>query len=382
MSATNSTRKPDRSKPAKPRPDFPLFAHATGRWAKKVRGRMHYFGPWEDPEGAEALWERQKVDLLRGLTPALTPDALTVFTLCAKFLAFKKGEREAGKLSPHTFLGYGEICKRMVKALGKNRLVAELRPDDFARLRANMEKTWGPVRVKAETVRCRTVFNWAEKNGIIPRKPIYGEGFKVPSARVLRLHKAAKGKKLFTPEEIRRLLDAATPPLRAMILLGINAGFGNADCGHLPLSALDLDRGWIDFPRPKTGVARRCPLWPETVAALREVVRTRGEPKSGAAAGLVFITKYGQSWAKDIPGSPITAEFKKLAKRTKIEGRGFYALRHVFQTIGDGARDPLATRHIMGHADQDVSAFYREEVPDDRLRAVADHVRAWLFGCP
>ena len=43
-------------KPAKPHADFPLYTHRSGRWAKKIRGRLHYFGPWDDPEPALSGW--------------------------------------------------------------------------------------------------------------------------------------------------------------------------------------------------------------------------------------------------------------------------------------------------------------------------------------
>ena len=39
-----------------------------------------------------------------------------------------------------------------------------------------------------------------------------------------------------------------------MILLGLNCGFGNADCGGLPTKALDLQAGWVTFARGKTGI--------------------------------------------------------------------------------------------------------------------------------
>jgi integrase len=188
---------------------------------------------------------------------------------------------------------------------------------------------------------------------------------------------------MFTAEEIRRMIDAAGQPLKAMLLLGINCGFGNADVGHLPLSALDLDAGWVDYPRPKTGIQRRCALWPETVESLREAIADRPTPKSKADAGLVFVTRYGGCWAKDVPESPVAKETAKLLHRLGIngrKGRGFYTLRHVFETIGGEAKDQVAVDFIMGHAADSMAAHYREGISDGRLLAVAKHVHGWLFG--
>src|SRR5262245_30195348 len=118
-----STRKRNSSKPEKPYPDFPLFPHATRRWAKKIKGRMVYFGPWEDPDGALKKYLDQKDDLHAGRKPRQDADMFTVAELCDEFLNFKRKAMEASELSPRTWSDYKAVTDMVVKHFGVSRLV-------------------------------------------------------------------------------------------------------------------------------------------------------------------------------------------------------------------------------------------------------------------
>ncbi len=379
MNKSNAHKPTD--KPAKPRPDFPLFPHATRRWAKKIRGTLHYFGPWDDPDGALTKYLDQKDDLHAGRTPRVQGDGLTVRDLLNHFLTSKKRLLESSEITPRTFADYRETCDRLVEAFGKSRLVVDLASEDFGRLRGNLAKRWGPTALGNEVQRVRIVFKYAYDAGLVDRPIRYGPEFRRPSKKTLRKVRAAKGKKLFEKHELLALLDVASAQVKAMMLLGINCGFGNADVGTLPLGALDLDGGWVNYPRPKTGIERRCPLWPETVAAIRDAIAERPNPKDPVDAEMVFITKYGSKWFTGTKSNPLSAEMGKLLDQVGIRRQGvnFYALRHSFETIGGASRDQVAVDHIMGHARADMASAYRERIGDDRLRAVAEVVHHWLF---
>jgi integrase len=232
---------------------------------------------------------------------------------------------------------------------------------------------------------------------MIDRPVRLGSTFKKPARKVIRKARYAAGSKEIGAAGIRKLIDVAGIPLKAMILLGINCGFGQSDVASLPVVALDLDGGWLDYPRPKTGIHRRCPLWPETVEAIRAALEARPDPRDDADAGLVFITKYGKRWVRakqnqDADGKDTAAvhidavrlEFCKLlgALGMKRPGLGFYALRHTFRTVADGAKDQPAADHLMGHIREDMASVYREKIADDRLEAVTKTARAWLWPAP
>src|SRR5262245_57699307 len=113
-------------KPSKPYPDFPLFPHSNGCWAKKIRGKFHYFGVWADPDGALKKYLEQKDDLHAGRRPTPANDTRTVKDVANLYLTAKQDAVAASELSPRTWADYKAIMDMLVTGLGKHRQVATL----------------------------------------------------------------------------------------------------------------------------------------------------------------------------------------------------------------------------------------------------------------
>lgn len=389
MANSSGSSRTRQEKPAKPHADFPLTAHPTGRWCKKVRGKVHFFGPWRDPDGALAEWLRVKDDLLAGRKPRPKgqPHGVTVKHLVDSYLARKEQLRDTGEIRPRTFDDAFKAGLRVADAFGRDRVVTDLTADDFAELRASLAKKLGPVALGVEIQRIRSIFKFGYDDGILDVPVRFGTGFAKPSRKVIRLESAKRGRMDLQADDIRTLIDAADVAMRAMILLGVNCGLGNHDVATLPQSGLSLTTGWLDFPRPKTGIVRRAKLWPETVDALTEAIAKRPKPKDPADDGLVFVTRLGNPWGKVKAGNnPVSLVFKRLLLDNEIwrPGLGFYSLRRSFETVAGATADQVAVDAVMGHAPDtnDMAARYRQGVADDRLERVAEHVRQWLFAKP
>jgi integrase len=375
---------------------FPLWLHPSGQWCKKHRGKPYYFGT----DAADAL-KRFDLEWPRIITgkPRFDdrpdPTVVTVVDLVNSFLGAKEDRVNSGELTRGMWGEYYAMCDRVLESFGRSRIVAELRPDDFAKLRSATTGTLGPVALGKFITMTRTLFKYGFDSELLAAPVRFGKSFDKPSRKVLRLNKATKGAKLLSAADCCTMIDNANDQLKAMILLGLNAGFGQSDCASLPRSAIDLKAGWIIFPRPKTGIPRRAPLWPETSEALNAVLSDRRAPAEPADKELVFLTSAGNRWVRFVDRfnedggrkrgasiDAVAAAFSKHANRVKVtlpKGGSFYTLRHIFRTVADEVRDRPAADIIMGHADASMGGHYVEAIGDDRLRQIANHVREWLL---
>ena len=222
----NPTKPTKRTKPSKPHPDFPLFPHAAGVWAKKVRGKLHYFGPWADSDAALSKWLDQKDDLLAGRTPRAKTDGLSVRDLCNEFLAVKDQQTQSGEIVPRSFIDCRRTCKRLVAFFGKERLADDLAPPDFEQLKASIGRTCKLIATSNEINRIRSVFKWGYESGRLDRPVRFGPDYKRPSKKKIR-------------REAQQLFQWACFLLAALFLVGV--GFQelylkNADFGQSPFT--------------------------------------------------------------------------------------------------------------------------------------------------
>ena len=114
---------------------------------------------------------------------------------------------------------------------------------------------------------------------------------------------------------------------------------------------------------------RRCPLWPETIEAIREAIIVRKEPADKADSDILFITSHGKRWnwvtRKGTAADNVGKEFSKLLKRLglKRERVGYYAIRHGFETAG-GCQNVYSNHQV-----------------ESKQRLDTQQRNGWLEGC-
>ena len=225
----------------------PLFKHRNGQWATK-KGKLYYFGT--DREDALRRWLDEKDYLLAGLTPPKDEDALQVRDILNGFHRLKKQANEEGAIADRTLYEYEAVCDTIAGTLGKHlavKLIADELLNDLRRELITNKKgeLISPTSQKRMLGMARSVFYYANEGmdaGIKYKQPL-----RSPTGKQLRKARHETGERLFEAVEIQELLDVASDSMKAMILLGINCGFGNYDCATLPIEQVDLSGGWHNY---------------------------------------------------------------------------------------------------------------------------------------
>ena len=296
---------------------FPLTLHPTGQYCKKVKGKLYYFGTDKKKALQRYLDQAAYLHRGRGLKHHSEKDAITIKTLCNLYLDFQESRVQAGELTVRHNVDQVKTLRTLVRFLGQHRLVGEISTLDLQNFKRRLQKAYGSAhRINLHIAIMKAMFHWAKKNEVLETIPNIDA---VSKAKVVRQEKPT-----FTVDQIRKLLDEASVQMRAMILLGLNCGFGCTDCSGLQWKHVDFNTSRVLYPRGKTGVNRNLPLWQETISALNAIPRSSER---------VFNTPTGKAWVRMIRSvdkagnvkftnnDSVGKEFSKLIKKVGIQSK-------------------------------------------------------------
>jgi len=364
------------------RPDWPLTVHPSGQWSKKVRGRVHYFGPLTDPDRALRLWLQERDHLLAGLIPPTQNGSMTVGELVARHLMDVDDRIVTGQLSPRTRHDYQAASQLLEDTRLAGVPIASLGPEHFTAVQSAMERRgWGPSTMRNRITAVRTVFRWGREMGLYDREVRYGPRFKAPGIHAIEYEREERGVSRFLDREvILAALRVAEPSMRVAILLGINCGFYQSDTVAVTLDRLHLDGEipYHDFRRVKTKRRRMAALWPETVTAILDYRDNHRKPVDQTERRLLLTRRRRAHSGREA----LERAWCKLLADKHLPGAGIGSLRHTYATVVDLVPDQAMIDLTMGHAPRSLQKRVYSQLNLNelgRLQKIANTVREWLF---
>ena len=344
------------------------YHKSSGQYYVTRAGKRIYLGSERD----EALKRYHHLALGMNSTPVFSePDKISGRLMMVKELAnrFLASQQANWKVPKTTLRSYTYWLGRFLKDHPKLRAV-DLTVEIFAAWKISLRRRkYSPQSINHFLTAVRSLYAFAEEVDLMENIP------KLKRVKNEKLPPPGSNEKpIYPAEEIHQLITHADIQLKAMLLLGLNCGFGPKDIQDLTWGHIEGDR--VTLPRSKTGVCQTYLLWPETVAALENLRGHRGEliermAKRGrdrTDGDHIFITRFWRPWNKD----SVAEQFRRLCKKAKVPCYGFYRLRHCASTAMSLVTTPHVQRKFMRHSRLQQQVTYThapDEAVDDALMA-------------
>lgn len=324
--------------------------------------------------------------------PEVMPESPTLREVMNRWLIDRRGDSQRGELGGGTFQQYRLSIQRIAPIAG-HIFTDDINPDIIKSIYTKIHAKHGEDAARRAMSHLRSCAREAEDRG-------WCRPMRIGKRNIAKLTARDKPKmkwKLYTPPQLRQILLACNrrirtskgrtyrepwEQLKAMILLALNGGYGARELSQLPRPIVDLDARMIDYRRGKTNEDHVVPLWPETVRALRRVMRQRPGDE------LVFRTREGNAWAREekhfvagklsrsVNHDNVAWKFDELVRPIglKIAGQSFYKLRHLHATTADAFGDVHASLVLTGHGVPGARGFY-VRVDTARLVKLVEYLR-------
>jgi len=181
------------------------------------------------------------------------------------------------------------------------------------------------------------LWEWIEKNPFDR-----GEG--------LFYKKCGKRDRALTPDEMKKLIEAASPNFKPILLIAILTGLRKSDIFNLKWEDIDLDKGRISIVEQKTGKTRIIPLGQDMINLLLKLPVNERYVFPGKNGGPLTDIKHPFETALRKSGIDPGEGYKKVV---------FHTLRHscVSQLVEMGA-DSFMVRNYVNHASSQMTEHY------------------------
>lgn len=192
----------------------------------------------------------------------------------------------------------------------------------------------------------RHMLYWALDEGFLSANPL---------ARIRLERERRKPRMVLSGAEEEKLLAAAAPHLRNLIMVALDTGMRRGELLQQRWEHVDFDRRLLFVTRSKTpeGEAREVPLTTRAYALFESLRKPQG-----------FVFTF-----KDRPLRRIKTGWKAAIRRSGIRYLRFHDLRHTFNTrLMEAGVQQEIRKALMGHSSgEDVNAIYTHvELPEKR----------------